>query len=84
MALDYISKQEAEKLAKVKLDGRRRYFMWDGVVCFESKFTHACSGCSDDSEYSSARIGSGCSECGYTGKRVNSFPCPANISQVKV
>lgn len=81
MAIDYLTKQEAEKLAEIKLDGRRRYFLCDGVVSYKAKFTHACSGCADDSEYSAPTIGSGCSECGYTGKRVNSFPCPANPKQ---
>lgn len=82
MALDYLVKTEAEKLAGIKLDGRRSYFLWDGIVSFSAKFTHRCSGCSDDSEYSMSNIGSGCSECGYTGKRINSFPCPAKPKQV--
>jgi hypothetical protein len=84
MSLNYLSKQEAENIAGIKLDGRRRYFLWDGIVSYAEKFTTACSGCSDDSEYSTASTGAGCSECGYTGKRVISFPCPVNPSQVRV
>jgi len=80
--LKYLTKQQAEKKAKIKLDGRKRYFLWNGLVCTEEKFTTVCSGCSDDSEYSYSTIGSGCFECGYTGKRRNSFPCPANPKQV--
>jgi hypothetical protein len=84
MAIHYIGKREAEKLSGLKLDGRRKYFLWDGLVSFSAKFTTVCSGCSDDSEYSSSNIGHGCSECGYTGKRVMSFPCPANPKQVRI
>lgn len=79
MSLDYITKQEAEKLSSVKLDGRRRYFMWNGEVCTEARWTQACSGCADDSEYSFPSVGAGCHECGGTGKRRCSFPIPVKI-----
>jgi len=32
MALDYLKKAEAEKLSETKLDGRRKYFLWDGII----------------------------------------------------
>jgi hypothetical protein len=83
MGFKYLTKEQAEKRSKVKLDGRRKYFMWDGLVCVAESYTIACSGCTDDSEYSCARIGSGCHECGYTGKRRCNFPCPVNPKQVK-
>lgn len=82
IGLDYITKAEAEKKSELKLDGRRRYFMWDGIVCVNETFTTACSGCSDDSEYACPSIGMGCHECGGTGKRRSSFPCPVNPKQV--
>lgn len=81
--MDYLSKEEAEKLAEMKLDGRRKYFMWDGLVCVEEKYTSGCTGCLPDDEYSCATRGGGCPECGYKGVRRNSFPCPVNPKQVR-
>lgn len=83
MGLDFLTKNEAEKLSRVKLDGRRKYFLWNGLVCVEHKFTQVCSGCADDSEYSAPTIGLGCRECGYKGRVRNSFPCPVNPKQVE-
>ena len=80
--MDYLTHNKAEKLAEIKLDGRRKYFLWDGIVCVEDKFTQPCSGCSDDSEYANASSGSGCRECGGHGVRRSSFPCPVNPKQV--
>lgn len=45
---------------------------------FWSKFTSACSGCNED-QYSD--IGSGCHECGYTGKRVTRFFTPFDLKK---
>lgn len=82
MALDYLSIEEAEKLAGTRLDRRRKWFLWDGEVCYEGKFTHVCSGCSCDGEYPCSccnERGAGCHECGYTGRRRSSFPIPHNL-----
>lgn len=86
MALDYISKEEAEKIVGFKLDGRRKYFMWSGDVCYDEKTLISCSGCTEYSEgYLVSGIwdekrkmikGCGCPECGYTGVRIEHFPCP--------
>lgn len=81
MSLQYITKQEAEALAGIKLDGRKKYFMWQGVVSYEARFTVGCSGCSDGDYYSSSSVGCGCRECGYTGRRRGSYPVPANPKQ---
>lgn len=82
MDLKYLSKKVAEKMAGIKLDGRRKYLIWGGIVCVVQKFTHSCSGCSSDDPYEQGPRGFGCKECGYTGKRRNSFPCPVNPKQV--
>jgi hypothetical protein len=65
-----ISIDDAEKMAGVKLDRRRVYgVVKEGELCFMASYTIRCSGCTEDSEYSFSLIGSGCRECGYTGKR---------------
>lgn len=77
--MDILPISEAEKIAAKRLDRRRKWFVWHGEVCFESKWTEPCSGCSCDTEYPCScctKAGGGCQECGYTGKRVQSFPTP--------
>lgn len=58
------------------LDRRHKYFIYDGLICYDGKFTQACSGCSDDREYVTSEQGSGCNWCGYTGKGIQHFPIP--------
>ncbi len=89
--MDYLAIEEAERLHGKRLDRRRKYFLWDDRVCVDGKFTNSCSGCFESGEYgqnesyyeydkkSQCHVGAGCSECGYTGKRVNHFPCPVEI-----
>jgi len=60
---------------------RRRVVLQDGVEGFHLTFTRECRGCCELGEYAglahrydfdakaSCYIGSGCHECGYTGKR---------------
>ena len=83
MDTQYLEKAEAERLAQIKLDGRRKYFLWDGIVCYDQKFTRPCSGCSSDYIFVDS-AGLGCQECGYKGRRKSSFPCPANPRQVRL
>jgi len=59
--------EEAEKIQGEKLDRRMNYGIVKGVVSRLYWNTSSCSGCSDDSEYSCASRGCGCSECGYHG-----------------
>jgi len=73
VSLEYLEHKQAEKLAEIKLDGRKNYFMWNGLVCVDGKFTHECSGCD----------GCGCQECGGHGVRRDSAPIPVNYKQVK-
>jgi hypothetical protein len=80
--------EEAEKLAGKRLDRRRTWFLFDGDVCYDGKFVRPCSGCFETGEYGSGsenypfdkkagcHVGSGCEECGYTGKRRDGFPIP--------
>lgn len=61
---------EADKLAGCRLDRRRRYLIIDNEVHAVAEWTGPCSGCSDSEELGSPPDrGSGCGECGYTGKR---------------
>ena len=48
MAFEYITKAEAEEKSGVKCDGRKKYFIWGGIVCTDEKFSHPCSGCTCD------------------------------------
>ena len=76
-----VSVNEAERLAGRRLDRRRSYAVIDGIVCELASWTDSCSGCFEGGEYmglaynylydhkAGCHIGSGCSECGYTGKR---------------
>jgi len=57
-------------------DARFRVVQKDGADGYVVRWTAACSGCSDDRENVSCNVGSGCSECGYTGKCRNSFWTP--------
>lgn len=89
--MEHLTIQDAERLHGKKLDRRRKYFLWDERVCVDGKFTVSCSGCFDAGDYgglahnyeydkkAQCRIGAGCSECGYTGKRISSFPCPISL-----
>ena len=63
--------------------GRRRVKVieFNGVEGYEVRFTEACSGCFEFGDYgglahnypwdekAQCRVGAGCDECGYTGKR---------------
>lgn len=81
MSVVEITWREAERLAGERVD-RRRSFARDGATLLEvCTFTDACSGCFEGGEYgglahhyawddkAKCRVGSGCHECGYTGKR---------------
>lgn len=81
--MDYIQIGVAELLAGKRLDRRRKYFIWDGDVCYEAKFTTVCSGCASDDPYTNEEKGCGCQECGYTGKRRDSIPYPVKMIKGK-
>ena len=68
---------------RLKLDRRKVYTvgMFDELAILET-YTRRCSGCSCDCSEGGCNHGnSGCDECGYTGKRVESFPCPAETKE---
>lgn len=58
---------DAEKITGFRLDRRKNYLIAKGEIRQLKKWTQVCSGCSDDSEYSSPSRGAGCHECGYHG-----------------
>lgn len=55
---------------------RFRVVQMHGVDGYVITWTSNCSGCSDDRENVSCDVGSGCSECGYTGKSRQAFWLP--------
>jgi len=55
-----------DKAAGKRLDRRRNYCIIRGEVCVAADWTRQCSGCD----------GSGCHECGHTGKRRESMWVP--------
>mgnify|MGYP003664493551 CR=1 FL=1 len=78
----------AEKLAGRRLDRRFNYYLYNGQLCTYGTWTESCSGCFEGGEYDGlvhhylfdnkrqCSIGSGCDECGYTGKRITGWPEP--------
>lgn len=67
---------------------RKRVKMIDGVPHIRIVYTSSCSGCFEGGDYmglahnypydkkAGCHIGSGCKECGYTGKRRHDFWMP--------
>lgn len=61
-----------------KLDRRFKYNLYGNTLVYTVKLTEACTGCNEHGEYEIGPTkGNGCHECGYTGKRVNYYPCHA-------
>jgi len=68
--------EEADKRAGFRLDRRKAWAFIPrdddlGIpeLCEQVSFSTECSGCADSEDfYSSTGKGSGCSECGYTGR----------------
>lgn len=72
----------ADRLAGRRLDRRKNYAIVDGTVNEQAGWSEACSGCYEgwDSFHSK---GTGCSECGFTGRRRHRcwvpLPDPSNV-----
>ena len=73
-----VTHAEAESIAGFRVDRRRRYAVEDdgsacdvsGALIFSlARWTESCSGCNSDDPYKSHLDGTGCEECGYTGRR---------------
>ena len=88
-----ITWQEAEALIGRRVDRRRKYAR-DGKVLEEMIcVTRHCTGCFETGDYGSGsenypwdekaqcRVGAGCSECGYTGKRREVYWAPYHICE---
>lgn len=89
-----IPARKAEEILGFNIDKRRSYALINGQVCKLVRFTQSCSGCFEGGECmgnahnypydqkARCHIGSGCHECGYTGKRVNEswVPVPEDIA----
>lgn len=65
-----------QAVSMLNLDKRRNWGTFNGKLCYGSKCTIPCSGCSCDCSdgYGCSHSNSGCHECGYTGKRRSYFP----------
>lgn len=85
---------EAEKRLKGRVDRREAFYLHGRQVLQIDRGTATCSGCfnTEDGhpigEYpwdpkSRCYLGSGCSECGYTGKRRYEYPFPALTLEAK-
>lgn len=90
---DLIDWREAEKLIGRRVDRRRSYAREGKTLLEMITYTHHCSGCFEGGEYgglehnyewdakAQCRVGMGCSECGYTGKRRNTDFVPYTICE---
>jgi hypothetical protein len=74
----------AEQHCGRRLDRRRKYAVINGELCSLGRWTDTCSGCCETVDGHNVHryprdkkhgclIGGGCDECGYTGKRRQSF-----------
>ena len=69
MASEQPSWQEAERVSGKRLDRRRTYTIMDGEVWVDIRYSTSCSGCNEVGEcVPEPYRGSGCHECGYTGR----------------
>lgn len=68
-----MSKRGGYRMATLDSGKRVKVVSHDGVDGYVCRWTSGCSGCGDDREGVSSHQGSGCSECGYTGKRVQGW-----------
>ena len=66
--------EEADRIAGRRLDRRRSWAVINGQICSLIRWTEQCTGCSDGH----APVGSGCHECGYTGRRRHGYWMPIN------
>lgn len=73
--------EQAERIAGRKLDRRRNYAIIEGEVCESASWTDDCSGCTDIGDYGTKYGPTGCTECGYTGKRRNSQWIPIALTE---
>lgn len=71
---------DVDKVLGRRADRRRNYALIDGEVCTLHRWSQPCSGCTCDYETIGTlqSIGSGCSECGYTGRSAISMWIPVN------
>lgn len=61
--------ERGDELAGRRLDRRRRYAVIEGEICELMTWTTYCTGCCEGIWLSENARGSGCPECGWTGRR---------------
>lgn len=81
-------------MAEISIDDRRKYKVIGGETCQLSEpFTLTCSGCYETvdgnnvygypyDEKAGCHVGSGCHECGYTGKRRHQMWYPVKDAEI--
>jgi len=74
--------EKADELTGRRLDRRCNYAIIDGKVAEACNWSQACSGCYEGHNIDSA-TGSGCVECGYTGRRRSGAWVPLAAPQKK-
>lgn len=75
--------EQAEAVAGRRLDRRRNYAIIDGRVAESASWSQACSGCYEGYDSYHA-AGSGCDECGYTGRRRQAHWVPLLTSNAEL
>lgn len=80
-----ITWRDAERVTGRRLDRRRSYAFKLGKIWILEKYTLPCCGCSESPESTPApEKGTGCYECGYTGRRRYEVWCPLDDSLMPV
>lgn len=78
-----------QAVSELKLDRRRKWEEFCGELVYPHWYSYPCSGCTEVGEYKTPpERGSGCHECGYTGKRRSVVAIPhfmpdGSIAKVK-
>jgi hypothetical protein len=73
---------EAERVSGRRLDRRLTYTIIDAVVYQDIRYSAPCSGCTEVAECTSGPDrGSGCEECGYTGRERRCEGAPVDLCQ---
>lgn len=69
----------------LNLDRRHKWREFCGELIYDYMYSHACSGCTETEEMCPTPLrGSGCYECGYTGRSRSCIPVPAFLPDGRI
>lgn len=78
-----MSWEDADKRAGMRLDRRKAWAFIPShrdedmpELCELIRFSQSCSGCDQTADWDYSERGSGCAECGYTGRRLTQTYVP--------